>query len=308
MKFAARINSFTREYQNVIDSIKAISAIKEVSYIDLNFPEHFDDIKPKDIKKYIEDSGIIVNGIAVRFRGDFINGSFANAEPKKRNEALDLCFKATDTLLEIGGKNIVIWPENDGFDYAFQSDYERSWGNLADCFKKVSNYNKDVLVSLEYKPFQPRAYSLLSDIGSSLLLAKEVDARNFGLTLDYCHMLMRHENPAFSLSMAMSRNKLFGIHFNDGYGLNDDGLIIGMSSFLQSLEFVYYIKHYGYNGVIYFDTFPLREDAKDETICNVETYKKMNSVIDSVGMNKFQEVIEKNDAIEINKLLLSCLK
>ena len=39
-----------------------------------------------------------------------------------------------------------------------------------------------------------------------------------------------------------SRNKLYGIHLNDGYGVHDDGLMIGTSTPFKTLEMLYYFE------------------------------------------------------------------
>ena len=50
-------------------------------------------------------------------------------------------------------------------------------------------------------------------------MVNEINRENIGITLDYCHMLMKHENPAYWASILASRGKLFGVHLNDGYGV-----------------------------------------------------------------------------------------
>ena len=206
------------------------------------------------------------------------------------------------------GKFLVIWLEHDGYDYAFQTDYQQKWEEVVVCFQKVSNYAPDVNVSVEVKPFQPRAFAFIPDTATSLLLVNDVSCDNFGITLDYCHMLMKHENPAYGVSLVGAKNKLYGIHLNDGYGLNDDGLMIGTGSFLQTLEFIYFLKRYKYDGVIYFDTFPMREAPMRETNANVNMFKKLDSLIESVGMDYIDKLIKKEDAAEIIDFMLKCLK
>ena len=308
MKFAARINSYMRKYEDVLSSIKGISETGGVSYLDMNYKEHFQDSSLNDIKLCLNDTGMLLNGVAIRFRNEYISGSFTHPDVTKRQNAIDLCKQGIDVLKELNGESLVIWLEHDGYDYAFQTDYQKKWDNVVECFQKVSNYSSDIKVSVEFKPFQPRAYAFIPDTGTSLLLVNDVACDNFGITLDYCHMLMKHENPAHGVDLVASRNRLYGIHFNDGYGLNDDGLMIGTGSFLQTLEFVYFLKKHCYNGVIYFDTFPIRELPKQETIANMQMYQKLDSLIESFGMDYLDQLIQKEDAVEISKLLLHCLK
>jgi hypothetical protein len=46
------------------------------------------------------------------------------------------------------------------------------------------------------------------------------------------------------------------VHLNDGYGKRDDGLMVGSVHPVQTLELFVELDRIGYDGVIYFDTFP----------------------------------------------------
>ena len=87
-------------------------------------------------------------------------------------------------------------------------------------FQEIADYagEKGIKVSIEYKPCEPRAFSMIDGIGLTLQMIDEVDRPNIGVTLDFCHMLMKRENPAYSLRLAARKNKLYGLHMNDGYG------------------------------------------------------------------------------------------
>ena len=46
------------------------------------------------------------------------------------------------------------------------------------------------------------------------------------------------------------------MHLNDGYGKRDDGLMVGSVHPMQTLELFVELDRQGFDGVIYFDTFP----------------------------------------------------
>ncbi|MCS5873411.1 sugar phosphate isomerase/epimerase [Klebsiella pneumoniae subsp. pneumoniae] len=48
-------------------------------------------------------------------------------------------------------------------------------------------------------PYEPRTFSFIGDVSSTLMLIDDVGSDNLGITLDFCHMIMKKENPAFSL-------------------------------------------------------------------------------------------------------------
>ncbi|MBC6307732.1 sugar phosphate isomerase/epimerase, partial [Listeria booriae] len=75
----------------------------------------------------------------------------------------------------------------------------------------------------------------------------------------------------------------------------------------KTLEFLYYVKKHNYDGVIYFDTFPIIEHAAKECEQNIRMITALNAMIDNVGLAYIQTIIDKNDAVEANKLMLQFL-
>lgn len=304
MKLATRINSFLPIYDNELKKVLGAFGDLGLDYVDLNYPEHAEGVSPSDMKKVLEVNNLKLNGVALRFRSEFINGELGNADPKVAKNALDLCKAAADYCREAGGKVVTIWLGFDGFDYSFQINYKKVWNQLRDAFTEIADYAPDLQISIEYKPFQPRAYAFIDSIGVAGMMLNDINRENVGVTLDYCHMLMKHENPAFGADIFGSMGKLYGVHLNDGYGLNDDGLMIGSATPFKTLEFLYYVKKHKFDGVIYFDTFPIIEHASKECEQNMKMIKLLDKMIDNLGLDYIQSIIDKNDAVEANQLMI----
>jgi xylose isomerase len=309
LKLATRINSILPTVNNdILLAIESISKIDGITSVDLNYPEHFENHSLQEIQTTLSNAGLEVNGLALRFRSQFINGELGNKNSSISMEAFQLCCEAADICRSLDGKVLTIWLGYDGFDYPFQVNYLESWNQIKEYFCKLADYAPDLKISIEYKPFQPRAYSLIDSVGLSLLMVNEIGRPNVGVTLDYCHMLMKHENPGFGLTLVAKQDKLYGVHINDGYGLNDDGLMVGTSSFLQTLEFIYYLKKFNYQDAIYFDTFPVRENPTEEIKQNVKLINKIFYLVDQIGLERIEQIIEENDGVAATQLLLECLK
>ncbi|MDR3322520.1 MAG: sugar phosphate isomerase/epimerase, partial [Synergistaceae bacterium] len=225
-----------------------------------------------------------------------------------RKRALDLTKEAADVCRELGGSVLTIWLAFDGFDYPFQAPYEEKWSQIKEAFREIADYAKDIKISIEYKPFEPRNFSMLDSVGTTLLMAGDIDRENVGVTLDFCHMLMKHDGPAFGLSLAASRRKLFGLHMNDGYSRMDGGMIFGSVNFSHAIEFVYYLKKYHYDGVVFFDTFPVREAAVEETGANIAAFNKCLKLIDEIGMGTIDAVVSSQDGVRAQKLILDMIR
>jgi xylose isomerase len=110
-------------------------------------------------------------------------------------------------------------------------------------------------------------------------------------------LLMAGENPAFAASLALARSKLFGVHINDGYGTADDGLIVGTVTFWQTVELLWTLKQGGFNGTIYFDTFPDRLEPAKECAANVAMMEKIGRLLATVDAKAVAQAHSLQDAI-----------
>lgn len=307
MKTATRINSFLPKFNNNLEEIFNEFHKIGLSHVDLNYPEHVENISSQKMNELLDKNNLKANGVALRFRNEFINGELGNANKGISEKALQLVKDAADYCRQIQGEVVTIWLGFDGFDYSFQINYEKVWQQIKNYMIEIADYAPDLKISIEYKPFQPRAYAFIDSLGIAMSMMNEVDRENVGITLDYCHMLMKHENPAYGASILGSRKKLFGVHLNDGYGLNDDGLMIGTNSLIKTFEFLYYTKMYHYDQAIYFDTFPVIEDPIEECKANLKMIRRIDEKIDQIGLDKLTSIIEKNSGVKASELVLEIL-
>jgi len=259
-RYAARLNAFKLGLKNptVPDLLARIAEVPGIDAADLNFPDHFEGIPPATLSRIMADHGIALNGVAMRYYTDpgFRLGAFSNPDAKVRQAAVDITKRGLDAMAEMGGKVMTLWMGQDGVDYAFQGNYARMWDDSLECLAQVCDHNPAVDVSLEYKPNEPRAFSLMPDIATNLLVIKELGRTNTGITLDFCHVLFAGEIPAQSAQLAGRYSRILGVHLNDGYGKRDDGLMVGSVHPMQTLELFVELDRQAYDGVIYFDTFP----------------------------------------------------
>lgn len=257
-RYAARLNAFKTESGSVADMIGRAANVPGLDAADLNYPDHFERHDPKQLSDLLGGHGMALNGLAMRYYTNpaFKIGAFTNPDPAVRRDAVDLTKRGVDALAAMGGRLMTLWMGQDGFDYPFQIDYGRAWDETIAAIDEVAAHNRDVDIAIEYKPNEPRAYALMPDIGTTLLAVREVGAENLGVTLDFAHVLYADEMPAHAAVLVDRHSKLLGVHLNDGYGKRDDGLIAGSIHPVQTLELFMVLDRIGYDGVIYFDTFP----------------------------------------------------
>ena len=315
-KFATRLNSFkskwhSNEKPTTIELIKRASKVEGLTHVDLNYPDHSEP-SIREISAITNDCGLAINGLAMRYYTNpaFKLGAFTNPNKKVRQEAIDLTKAAIDALREIDSNLLTIWLGQDGFDYGFQVDYKKIWDDEINAIKEIAEHDKECLVSIEYKPNEPRAYSLLSNLGTTLLAIKDINLKNIGVTIDFAHILYSNEQPALVAALIDKHSQILGLHLNDGYGKRDDGLMVGSVHQLATIELLYHITKSKYQGPIYFDTFPdtTNMDPIKECELNISTVKQQLKLVDKlIQNNELSTAIQNQDSITSNRIFNSIL-
>lgn len=291
--YAARLNSFkidTNHYwrglnrkPNTLDLVQRAASVKGLNAVDLNFPDHLEGFSETELVDGLAQSGVRLNGYAMRYYTDrgFKLGAFTNPDAQVRRNAIDITKRGLDSLAKAGGNLMTLWMGQDGFDYSFQIDYARAWDDTIAAMDEVARHNPAIDISIEYKPNEPRSFSLMPDVATTLLALKEINRPNTGVTLDFAHVLYADEMPAHAAALVARHSKLLGIHLNDGYGKRDDGLIAGSVHPIQTIELLYVLDQCGHQGVIYFDTFPDTAglDPVAECTTNIAAVEAMQAVV-----------------------------
>ncbi len=248
----------------------------------------------------------------MRYYGDpaFRAGAFTNPNASVRRRAIDMTLRGVDALSECGGKLMTLWLGQDGFDHPFAADYGALWEMEVDGIRRVAAHNPDILISIEYKPNEPRAHALLDRIGTTLLAIADAGLPNLGVTLDFAHLLYAGEQPAFSAALVARHSRLLGVHLNDGYGGRDDGLMVGAVHTVQTIELLRQIRRDRYEGVIYFDTFPDAGglDPVAECAANIATVRGMLAMVDRLDAdNRLANSLDRQDAVVGQQIVQSAL-
>ena len=95
----------------------------------------------------------------------FKRGAFTNPDAAVRREAIDLTKRGIDAARAMGAPMMTLWLGQDGFDYAFQCDYPALWAEEIAGIAEVAAHDPNCMISIEYKPNEPRAYSVSARCG-----------------------------------------------------------------------------------------------------------------------------------------------
>ena len=284
-RYAARLNAFKIGLPGkptAADMIARAGQVAGIDAADLNYPDHFDAHTPAQMSEVLSGAGLALNGLAMRYYTDpgFRLGAFTHPEARVRRAVIDITKRGLDALAEMGGRIMTLWLGQDGVDYSFQGDYAAMWDATVEALAEVADHNPALDIAVEYKPNEPRAFALLPDLGMNLLALAEVNRPNTGITLDFAHVLYAGEIPAQVASIVARKSRLLGVHLNDGYGKRDDGLMVGSVHPMQTVELFLELDRIGYDGVIYFDTFPDHGglDPAAEAAANVQMADRLRAV------------------------------
>lgn len=311
-RYATRLNAFKTKGDTVAQMIAAAGKVGGLDAADLNYPDHFDHHTPAELGRILADNGMALNGLAMRYYTDpgFRLGSFTHPEATTRRAAIDLTKRGIDALAEMGGRLMTLWLGQDGFDYSFQVDYARQWDDTIAAIAEVADHNASVDIAIEYKPNEPRAHVVMPDMTTTLLGLAEVGRANTGVTLDFCHMLFAGEMPARAAMLAGRHSRILGVHLNDGYGKRDDGLIAGSVHPVQTVELFVALDRLGYDGVIYFDTFPDHggTDPVGEARANIAVTDRLRAIARTLAGNReLADAQARQDAAAATRLVMSTL-
>jgi sugar phosphate isomerase/epimerase len=288
-KYAARLNAFKIGLPGkptAEDMIKRAALAGGIDAADLNYPDHFEHHSPSEMGRILADNGMALNGLAMRYYTDpgFKLGAFTHPDRAVRRAGIDITKAGLDALAEMGGRLMTLWMGQDGVDYSFQGDYGQMWDDTIAALQEVADHNPALDIAIEYKPNEPRAYALMPDVGTTLLAVKEANRANIGVTLDFAHVLYADEMPAHTAHLIARHSRLMGVHLNDGYGKRDDGLMVGTVHPIQTIELLVELQRQGYDGVIYFDTFPDQGglDPVEEARTNIALVERLRDVAASL--------------------------
>lgn len=310
-RFATRINSFASGAVSywpgqagkptLQQMIRRAASVDGLTELDLNYPDHVGE-DPVAVGQMVCDCGLNVSGLAMRYYTNpgFKLGAFTHPDPAIRREAIDLTKRGIDAARAMGAPMMTLWLGQDGYDYAFQCDYAALWQAEIDGIAEVCAHDPDCMISIEYKPNEPRAYSILNDAATTLLAIAEVGASNLGVTIDFAHSLYADEQPAFAAALIARKSKLLGLHLNDGYAKRDDGLMVASVHEFATLELLREVHRAGFEGAIYFDTFPDASglDPVAECAANIRTVRRLLAGVTAMaGDNALAEAQAQQDPV-----------
>lgn len=260
---------------------------------------------PKVVNELLKKYNLIASVVnaPVSDQKIFRFGSLTNTDPAIRAQAIQYCKDTIDFAEAVNCNMVNIWMGQDGFDYVFQTDYTRQWNLMVEAVRELCDYKPSMKIALEFKPREPRNRCVLDHAGTTLLLAKDVNRPNVGLTVDLGHVFQSQGNVAQVIEMCANHGMLYNLHVNDNYGSWDDDMILGSVRYTEYIELCYSLRKIKYDGWVSVDIFPFREPAFRAAEESIRNFKNFDAVIDKIGMDKIEACLNGTDATEGLRLI-----
>lgn len=297
--------SFT--YEEIINGLVKEDILKGV---ELSFStEGGIESEVEKIKPILHENGLRPSFVNSSLFGErkWMYGSLSSPDSEIRSQAVADCKRALDFTREVGADGFNLWTGQDGFDYAFQTDYKKQWEYFTASVSELCVYAPDIKITMEPKLREPRNRSLIDTVPTALMACMEIDKDNLGLTIDVGHTLQAGGNMARDLDMAMKYNRLFNIHINDNYASWDDDMIVGSVHMIEYIEMMHVLQKRGYDGWISVDIFPYRENQFAATRESVLYLEAFDGVVNKIGVDKLDSLIRKGSVTDTMKTLREIL-
>jgi xylose isomerase len=136
-----------------------------------------------------------------------------------------------------------------------------------------------------------------------MTVVNEINRPNFGVNIDMGHALIMKENLAESIALCCRYGKLFHTHWNDNWKLFDDDVIVGTVNLWETLEALFWLREWGYDGWYGLDLFPYREPAEKAVEESIRNLKFGFELLDRVPREDLLECFQTSDAIQISRLM-----
>jgi xylose isomerase len=285
--------------RSVSERFELVTRIPGVTGVEIVYPYDLADLGEVVAACKKHDLTVASVNLNVKKEAMFRHGSFTHRDAAVRAESVEWLKRAMDTAAELGAGLVTCCPLSDGYDYAFEQDYALAWDRLLASVDEAASHRDDVLVSLEYKPSEPRARMILDSAAKALNACHELGRANVGVTMDMGHALYTGESSAEAASLLARSGKLFLVHVNDNYRNWDWDLIAGSVNWWDLVELLYVVRKFEYQGWFAADVFPNRISIEKAFGTTFKMMWAANRLIDTVGMSTISDLVAKGQAPEV---------
>ena len=304
--FLSRTKDRFHEYNQPLDidgKFKLMSELNGFDGVEIVYPYEVND--PAATRAALKAHGLTVAAVNVNVKAEpeFRNGGLTALDPRVRDKAVRFIREAKDFAQAVGADKVTCCPLGDGYEFAFQHDYAVAWKHLIETFGAAGSYKPEIPLFIEYKPSETRGRCFLDTAAKTLCLLNDLRTQGMGVTLDFGHSTYGNENPAEAMVLLAESLYPYYVHINDNDGRWDWDYFCGSKHFLEYVEFLYYLKKYGYTDYLTSDTSPTRWDIRAVFEANSRMSNRIWERLDRVDGGRIAKLMAAGDYMETWKFI-----
>ena len=294
------------EYNRALDLDEKFSLMNQIEGYDgveIVYPYEVNDASATKALLDKHNLKVAAVNVNVKAEPEFRNGGLTSNDSAIRAKAVQFIKDAKDFASQVGADKVTCCPLGDGYEFSFQYDYAQAWKYLVETFAEAGDHRKDIPLYVEYKPSETRGHCFVDTAAKALCLLNDIQNTHMGVTLDFGHSMYGNENPAEAVSLLANSPYKYYVHINDNDGKWEWDYFCGTKHFLEYVEFIYYLKRYGYDDYLTSDTSPTRWDIKGTFEANSRLTLKIWQRLDRVDGGRIAELMAKGDYLETWKFI-----
>ena len=224
-----------------------------------------------------------------------------------RRKAVDRTVEALKLNAELETDFAIIWPGIDGYENPIGVDFFAMWDNFESGVAQAMDEVPGVRVTIEPKPYEPRGNNIYRNTANGILMTRNVEAllkadenkrlikeghALVGLNPEVGHVLMGHEELAYTLASIMREGRLAHTHWNSQpLGNYDQDLNVGVLGIDQTYAALLVLRMYGYRGRFGIDINPERMPVETALILNINAIRAACARINNLDFDRLVEAM-----------------
>jgi xylose isomerase len=234
-------------------------------------------------------------------------GSLSNPNPKVRRKAIDRTIEALKLDKELSTEFCVVWPGEDGYENPAGTEFYLMWNNFEKGLAEAMDAVPSIRVAIEPKPYEPRGNNIYRNTANGILMARNIEALltskenrkilNEGHALvtlnpEVGHVLMGHEELAYSFASILREGRLAHTHWNSQpLGNYDQDLNVGVLGLDQMYAALLVMRMYEYKNRFGIDINPERMPVEKALILNINALKAACDRVNQIDCDRLVEAM-----------------
>jgi xylose isomerase len=234
-------------------------------------------------------------------------GSLSNPNPETRRKAIDRTIESLKLNKELNTEFSVIWPGGDGYENPVGTEFYLMWENFEKGLAEAMDTVPGVRVAIEPKPYEPRGNNIYRNTANGILMTRNVEGfltskenrkilgeghALVGLNPEVGHVLMGHEELAYSFASILREGRLAHTHWNSQpLGNYDQDLNVGVLGLDQMYAALLVLKMYGYERRFGIDINPERMPVEKALVLNINALRAACDRINKLDYDRLVEAM-----------------